>query len=126
MTWPEWCAHYLAQFRPREQHKIADRLRTLIETHYRKTTHPIAVRRPHPLTGFSWSFLFTIAMRGDLKGRKQQATTVAGREPAALWAAYADDLAESIADGTTADLAYPRPFPTDPYALIPDRYKDPA
>jgi predicted phosphoadenosine phosphosulfate sulfurtransferase len=126
MTWPDWCAHYLAQFRPREQHKIADRLRTLIETHYRKTTHPIAVRRPHPLTGFSWSFLFTIAMRGDFKGRKQQATTVAGREPAALWAAYADDLAESIADGTTADLAYPRRFPTDPYALIPDRYKDPA
>jgi predicted phosphoadenosine phosphosulfate sulfurtransferase len=123
MPWSDWCAHYVRQFRPKEAAMIADRLKGLIETHYRKTTHPIARKAPHPLTGISWDFLFTISARGDFKNRKQQGAKVGGKDPAGLWEKYADDLAASITAGTTAELAYPRTFPADPHALIPDRYR---
>lgn len=125
MPWPEWCSHYLNKFQPDDAAKIAERLRADISTHYRKTTHPIAPNRPHPLTGMSWRFFFTVSMRGDFKHRKQAGATIGGKNPAVLWRQYADDLAATLADGTTAELAYPRTFPTDPYTLIPERFRTP-
>jgi len=52
---------------------IADRIRSDIELHYRKNPDtPIPDRAKDQLVagGMSWEFLYMIAVRGDLKGRK--------------------------------------------------------
>lgn len=122
MAWPDWCAHYLKKFRPGDAAMVADRIKSDIETHYRKTTHPIALKAPHPITGMCWYFIFTVAMRGDFKKRKQQGSKL-NKPPEKLWADYADDLAASLQAGTYGELAYPRAFPANPYDLIPARFR---
>lgn len=123
-SWPEWCAHYLKKFGAAEQASIAQRMQDLIAHHYRRTTHPILADAPHPDSGLHWEFLFHMAMRGNFKNRRMVSESLKGKAPGDLWRAYADAMARHIADGTTAELAYPRPFPADPYALIPTEYRD--
>jgi len=123
MSWPDWCAHYLKKFQPKEAAMVAERLRDVTARHYRRTRDPIAAKAPHPDTGVSWHFLFTLAARGDFKKRKQEGGAVGGKPMDKLWAAYTADLAASLADGTTHLLGYPRAFPTDPYALIPPQHR---
>ena len=36
-----------------------------------KPPDPISKKTPHPTTGISWEYLLKIAVRGDLKNRKQ-------------------------------------------------------
>ena len=40
---------------------------------WKNRTDPILKKTPHPITGICWEFLLKIAVRGDLKDRKQPA-----------------------------------------------------
>lgn len=101
-----------------------------VNLHYSRTSHPIAAKAPHPVTGTSWDFLVTLAMRGDFKERRtassemlSEAQALANPDAKAReWYLYAADLARHLADGTFAELAHPGPTPADPYALIPPEY----
>ena len=45
----------------------------MIAQHNKKTPDPIVKKTPHPITGICWEYLLKIAVRGDLKDRKQAA-----------------------------------------------------
>lgn len=126
MPWPDFIRHYLSKHGEKFQPSVASRISEVIARHYRKTTHPILPTAPHPVTGLNWTFLLTLAMRGDFKERRQESNNVRVKQPAAYWRAYADELAAILAAGTGHELNHPRPLPTDPYALIPDEHKEPT
>lgn len=46
-------------------------IKRMINMHYERTNQPILENARHPLTGISWQQLASIAIRGDLKGRRQ-------------------------------------------------------
>jgi predicted phosphoadenosine phosphosulfate sulfurtransferase len=127
MTWPEFIVHYLHKHDPAAVPLVIFRLRKFMKTHYNKTTMPIAAKAPHPVSGVSWDFLLTLAMRGDFKGRKNATSKVQSSKDALVnpevkareWRRYADELAEHLASGTFPELGYPGRLPSDPCALIP-------
>ena len=71
LTWEEYMVHYIKKFRPEDQKVIAKRIRRWLGWHHGKTNDPILPNSPHPLTGISWGFLMSVAMRGDFKNRKE-------------------------------------------------------
>jgi predicted phosphoadenosine phosphosulfate sulfurtransferase len=123
ITWPDFIAHYVAKHPPEVTPAVAIRLSDDIRYHYRKTSAPILEKAPHPATGLSWTFLLTVAMRGDFKGRKQADGLVRpDGSPQRLrqWQAWAAELAELMAVGREAEVAYPRAWPEDPLTLVPE------
>jgi predicted phosphoadenosine phosphosulfate sulfurtransferase len=126
MPWPDFLAHFIRKHSETAQPKVAARIKAIITRHYAKTSQPILPKSPHPVTGLSWNFLLTIAMRGDFKERRQEANQLMHAIETEHWSNYAAELAQILDAGTGADLAYPRPLPTDAYALIPDKYKEPT
>ncbi|PSK57964.1 hypothetical protein B0E38_01809 [Streptomyces sp. 111WW2] len=121
--WPDFLAHYIRKHSETAQPKVATRIKEIITRHYAKTPHPILPKAPHPVTGLSWTFLLTIAMRGDFKERRQEANQLMHAVETTHWQNYAAELAAILDAGTGADLAHPRPLPADPYALIPEQYR---
>ncbi|MGW7505899.1 phosphoadenosine phosphosulfate reductase domain-containing protein [Streptomyces albidoflavus] len=120
MPWPDFISHYLKKFRPKEAAAIAERIQKEVASHYRRTTNPIVYKAIHPMTGLTWHFLLTIAMRGDFKGRKQAGARCAGKDPAKLWQDYTAEVAAIRDAGTAREYGYPRSWPTDPSALVVD------
>jgi predicted phosphoadenosine phosphosulfate sulfurtransferase len=125
VTWPDFIRHYILKHGDK-QAKVAARIAQVITRHYTKTTLPILPQTPNPVTGLNWTFLLTLAMRGDFKERRQESAHLMHNPRGQLWARYADELATIIAAGTGGELNHPRPLPTDPYALIPDEHKEPT
>lgn len=51
--------------------KVAARVKALIKNHYRRTTQPIPMSdASKSFTGVTWKYLYNIAHRGDMKGRR--------------------------------------------------------
>ncbi|WP_405759464.1 phosphoadenosine phosphosulfate reductase family protein [Streptomyces sp. NBC_01420] len=123
VTWPDFLTHYIAKH-GQAQPKVAERVRQIIARHYLKTSDPILPTAPHPVTGLSWQFLLTIAMRGDFKERRQESNQLMRHSRETYWANYCTELADLLTAGTAGELAHPRPLPADPFTLIPDEYKD--
>jgi predicted phosphoadenosine phosphosulfate sulfurtransferase len=73
MTWQEMIARQLARWNEPYRTTIANRLRSEIERHFLKNPdEPIVDRRADNAEGgLSWEFLYMLALRGDLKGRKK-------------------------------------------------------
>lgn len=71
MTWPEFIRWWVEKHPPQWRGEIAKRVQDHIRVHFDKTTEPIAVKAPHPVSGVSWEFLLMVAVRGDYKDRKQ-------------------------------------------------------
>lgn len=73
LTYEEAITKELDKWPPRERQLIAERLHYEIELHYRKNPDaPLPERAADQLLpgGMSWEFLYMLAVRGDLKGRK--------------------------------------------------------
>jgi len=71
MTWPEFIRYWLMKHPEKYRAGVASRVQSWIKLHFKKTTDPLAVNSPHPITGISWNHLLMIALRGDYKNRKQ-------------------------------------------------------
>ncbi len=71
MTWEEWISHWIGLCEPRVAKKIAGNVKELIKFHYNNTAEPILPNAIHYETGISWDYLTTVAMRGNLKARRQ-------------------------------------------------------
>lgn len=124
VTWPEFIAHYVQQHGEKTRRIVAGRVRDIIRRHYRHTPHPILPHTVHPDTGLDQGFLLSIAIRGDLKERRQEAYKIPPLERRAeAWRRYCDDLARIIAEGRFGELGHPGPPPADPYALIPPEFR---
>jgi predicted phosphoadenosine phosphosulfate sulfurtransferase len=112
LPWPEFLAQFVDKFGPKERTVIGDRIRDEIQRHYHKTSDPIMVHSAHPTTGMSWEFLLRIAMRGDLKNRRQAGFKVLsddqGRPLPKYWLNYAAELAEVPNEpAALRELGYP-------------------
>ncbi|MCZ7478809.1 phosphoadenosine phosphosulfate reductase domain-containing protein [Micromonospora sp. WMMC273] len=125
LPWSEFLALYASKHGDLTRRQVTNRLRTEIRRHYRKTTHPILENTPHPLTGVSYKFLLPLAMRGDLKERRQ-AYKLLDNEPGTglptvgIWRRYAEELTQILAAGRFHELGHPGDPPADPWALLPD------
>lgn len=128
VTWPDYIRHYLTKYEPADAAMIAGRVAESIRRHYRIASHPICPRARHPVSGLSWDWLLTIAMRGDYKERKQPGTGLPSPDDTAgiarMWRRYVDELA-GYRDRLD-EIGHPRThrLPDDLRELIPARYRD--
>jgi predicted phosphoadenosine phosphosulfate sulfurtransferase len=60
----------IALWGPEQQEQIRASLAALERVHWAKTSDPIPEREHHPVSGLSLSEMLSIAIRGDLKGRR--------------------------------------------------------
>lgn len=71
VTWQEAIAGALEKWPRNVASNIAHEIKLLIGQHNKDAGgDPIPEKEPHPKTGVSWPFLYSIALRGDLKGRR--------------------------------------------------------
>ena len=73
LTYKEYLDIIIDSYNEKDKKKVQITLNKYKQWHIDKTSQPIPDIEPHPLSGVSWSFLCTIALRGDFKGRKQTA-----------------------------------------------------
>ena len=67
---PKKLIHQALEHWPSEMRRmIGERINTEIRNHHRKTREPIPSEQPGE-TGVTWKYLYQIAVRGDLKGRR--------------------------------------------------------
>lgn len=69
-TWPDFIRFLVAKHPPEVRAHSAGSIAKLIDGHYKRVDTPILETARHPATGMSWRRLASIAMRGDLKGRR--------------------------------------------------------
>jgi predicted phosphoadenosine phosphosulfate sulfurtransferase len=74
---------------------IAERIHKEIRRHYRQTSDPI-LEVTHPDTGISWKFLAMLALRGDVKKRRQANMKVVTRGKEG-WSQQAHKYREALA-----------------------------
>lgn len=107
MTWPDYIRLMLKKHPAEVRGHAANSVAELIDSHYKRVSTPIAEKTKHPATGVTWQRLASIAMRGDLKGRRTQMTGYlqAGTEEydRAL-VKYEQELAAIEAEGRTHQL----------------------
>ncbi len=96
VSWEAWLTTLLKQWPDQEARaNVADRLREEISKHFLKTSDPLVVFAPHPLSGVSWDFLAMIAMRGDDRNRKSPLVRVSQLEKMPeYWKKYNAERAE--------------------------------
>lgn len=70
MTWEETLADAIRDHDPSTRKAVAEWVGQFISLHYRKTTDPI-LEVPHPITAVSWPWLYRLALRGDMKKRRE-------------------------------------------------------
>lgn len=70
VPWEAFLMQQIQKHTPKIQKQTADRINAEIRKHFNKTTDPILDKVPHPITGLSWNFLLTLAVRADVKGRR--------------------------------------------------------
>lgn len=71
-TWRGWFDDLVAMWPAKYQNVIRSNVAAMIHTHNRKTkSRPIPEYDADPVSGASWRFFCEIAMRGDLKNRRQ-------------------------------------------------------
>lgn len=70
LTHEEYVLHLIRQHHPSLQSTIAKRIQQEIDRHYKKTRDPIVYDAIHPISGLHWKYLYKIAMRGDIAGRR--------------------------------------------------------
>lgn len=72
ITWKDFMYQTLEQQPDSVRKNAVTAVQGLIRAHFKCTDTPILERSGHPLIGITWRQLLSIAMRGDLKGRRQQ------------------------------------------------------
>lgn len=88
VSWVEFLHSFIEKHTPKHRKQIAQRIQYELKHHYMLTKDPIVDEAPHPLTGVSWDFLLAIAIRGDLKNRKQAGGRVNTKEMDRAWEKY--------------------------------------
>ena len=96
MEWIDYLSFWIRKFPPKEQLHIQNRINDLIAQHNKKTPDPIVKKTPHPITGICWEYLLKIAVRGDLKDRKQAAYF--SKEYVSEWESRKQLYAKELAD----------------------------
>ena len=70
VSWQEMIERFLMRHSPETRPRIAHLLKAFIAQHQQKSDAPLPAERDDPVSGLSWKRLTSIALRGDLKGRR--------------------------------------------------------
>lgn len=93
-------ASILTHTDPATRSHVARAVQAVINAHTRRTTDPILPHAPHPASGVSWRILNDLAIKGDLKNRKQMRIQPNAEKQKKLQTPYTQALQQAIADGT--------------------------
>lgn len=107
LTWPQYIARLLEMHEPVTRKEIAERIRTDMSFHYRRTSDVIGEKAVHPLTGLRWTFIQQIATRGDRMHRKDHTffrIPEGTPEYDKAYAKYTDEIARIKAEGRYKEL----------------------
>lgn len=99
MKWEEFIAQYLNQLSPELKVHTAKKIKDFIKRHYSKTSDPILVKTPHPVSAISWEFLLKIAIRTDTQDRKQPGGRMENDKIDQLWEKWRKEYDELKAEG---------------------------
>ena len=94
MTWQEFIVATLQKWPADVRPKIAARIKGEIDLHTGITTDPILDWAPHPETGVCWTYLYTLAHRGDFKNRRQAGMNVNTTQMDREWERYRENLTQ--------------------------------
>lgn len=72
ITWKEYLELILCGMDADMQFQLRENIKNGLRMHFNKTNDPLDDEIPHAYSGFSWKFLCSIVLRGDLKGRHMQ------------------------------------------------------
>lgn len=103
MPWTTFIRHHIDrqpdEFRP----FVAKRIASFLGRHYHRSGEPLAERAKHPCCGVSWELLLRIAVRGDIKARKETAAGMAST-PEVMERQYAAEIAAITAAGRLQEV----------------------
>jgi len=69
MKWSEYINVVIDSYEHDAKNDVKKTLNSYINAHRKKTKQPILEEEPHCISGVSWKWLCTVAVRGDFKGR---------------------------------------------------------
>lgn len=70
LTWQEYLKVILETYDHDSKNAVNNTINKYIRGHKSKSKRPIEEDRPNPISGISWKWLCTVAVRGDFKGRQ--------------------------------------------------------
>ena len=70
LSWKEYLNIIIDSYDHDSKEDVKSNINGYIRFHQNKTSQSISDEEPHPLSGVSWKWLCTIAIRGDFKGRQ--------------------------------------------------------
>jgi predicted phosphoadenosine phosphosulfate sulfurtransferase len=70
LSWENYLSIILDSYDHDSKQEVSNSITGYINAHKNKTSQRIEDEEPHPISGVSWQFLCTIAIRGDFKGRQ--------------------------------------------------------
>jgi predicted phosphoadenosine phosphosulfate sulfurtransferase len=70
MKWSEYIKIIVDSYDHDSKLEVQTNINGYIKLHFRKSKQKIEEETPNPITGISWKWLCTIAIRGDFKGRQ--------------------------------------------------------
>lgn len=100
MSWEGYIAHLIDQWPKTDQKRyVAERVGSELQKHFKKTSDPLAVKAPHPVSGVSWDYITQIAMRGDFKTRRSPMARINPSEMDRHWKQYNDEIQDMLSKG---------------------------
>lgn len=73
VKWQDYLPIIIDSYDHDSQYIVSENVNSYIKYHKSKTSQAIDETQPHPITGVSWQWLCTVAIRGDFKGRQSSA-----------------------------------------------------
>lgn len=69
VSWKEYLNIIIDSYDHDSKNDVKETINGYIRGHFKKTKQNINQEEPHPISGVSWKWLCTVAVRGDFKGR---------------------------------------------------------
>jgi predicted phosphoadenosine phosphosulfate sulfurtransferase len=70
MQWSEYIKIIIDSYDHDSKKEVQDTINKYIQGHFKKSKMKVDEETPNPISGISWKWLCTIAIRGDFKGRQ--------------------------------------------------------
>lgn len=80
LSWKEYLNVIIDSYEHDSKNDVKRTINSYIKNHQKKTKQPINDNNPHPISGVSWQWLCTVAIRGDFKGRQSNVLNTNGEK----------------------------------------------
>jgi predicted phosphoadenosine phosphosulfate sulfurtransferase len=80
VTWKDYLSVIIDSYDYDSKNEVKQTVNGYIKNHQNKTKQKIEEENPHPISGVSWQWLCTVAIRGDFKGRQINVLNIQGQK----------------------------------------------